>query len=693
MLDDRSDDRRSAAVAEAIPQARSHDPENERASELESLVEKLGEAEASYRTLVEQLPAIVYTAEFGSGGEWRYVSPGIESILGFSPQEWLADPEYWFRQLHPEDRDRVLAEESLSKESGETLFSEYRMLTRDGRPRWFRDEAAVVKDDVGCPLFLQGVMYDVTDRRRAEDEVRSLNADLEQRVVERTSQLEAANQKLQTGEQRTRSIIELANDAFIDMDASGTITGWNRQAEATFGWLRDEAVGQLVADTIIPSRYREAHGRGLANFLATGEGPVLNTRIELHALHRDGHEFPDELTVSVLRGEGTVGFNAFVHDISERKQAEEALRQREGMLQAVFDASPDIITIIGSDGESQPASRAIRDILGYEPDDHAGKGRSEIIHPEDREQAALALRSLTQGERSADVRYRARHADGRWVVLESRAQSIGDAEGKPRGVVEISRDITERVALEESLVQAKREAERANQAKSEFLSRMSHELRTPLNAILGFGQLLEMDLDGADAHENIQYILRGGRLLLDLVNELLDIARIESGRTVLSLEPVRVKDALEEVMTLVRPLATVRGVRLESRASDAADGTVLADPQRLRQILLNLFSNAIKYNRQGGVVTVGDVEIAGDRLRISISDEGDGIAEDDLERLFTPFERLGVERTDVEGTGLGLAVSKSLAEAMGGSIGVRSEPGKGSTFVLELALVGGSEDP
>jgi PAS domain S-box-containing protein len=566
MLNDRADNGSAAAVAEPISQVRSREAEHKRASELENLVGKLGEAEASYRALVEQLPAIVYTAEFGSNGAWRYVSPRIESILGFSPEDWLANPEYWFRQLHPEDRDRVLAEELLSAESGDGFLSEYRLLTRDGQTRWLRDEAVVVRDDAGVPLFLQGVIYDITDRRRAGDEVRSLNAELEQRVVERTSQLEAANQSLRTSEQRTRSIIELANDAFIGMDASGTITGWNRQAEATFGWLRDEAVGQLVADTIIPSRYREAHGRGLANFLATGEGPVLNTRIELNALHRDGHEFPVELTVSVLRGKATVGFNAFVHDISERKRAEE------------------------------------------------------------------------------------------------------------------------------SLVQAKGEAERANHAKSEFLSRMSHELRTPLNAILGFGQLLEMDPDGAHAHENVQSILRGGRLLLELVNELLDIARIESGKTVLSLGPVCVKDALQEVMILVRPLATDRGVRLESRASEAANRNVLADPQRLRQVLLNLLSNAIKYNREGGVVTVGGVEIVGDRLHIPISDEGAGIAEGDLERLFTPFERLGVERTGVEGTGLGLAVSKSLVEAMGGSISARSAPGNGSTFVVELTLVRDSED-
>lgn len=425
---------------------------------------------------------------------------------------------------------------------------------------WFRDEAVVVTDDAGVPLFLQGVMYDITDRRRAEDEIRSLNAGLELRVAERTSQLEAANTKLQVSELRTRSIIELATDAFIDMDASGTITGWNRQAEAAFGWSRDEAVGRLVAETIIPARYRKAHARGIAHFLATGEGPVLNERIELNALHRDGHEFPVEVTVSVLREGGVVSFNAFVHDISERTHAEE------------------------------------------------------------------------------------------------------------------------------SLVQAKREAELANHAKSEFVSRMSHELRTPLNAILGFGQLLEEDPQGSDAHENVQYILRGGRLLLGLINELLDIARIESGRISLSLEPVCVRDALQEVMDLVEPLAAERSVRLASIPTDASDRSVPADLQRLRQVLLNLLSNAIKYNRVGGTVTVGCAEIEGARLRITVSDEGAGITHDDLERLFTPFERLGVERTEVEGTGLGLTVSKSLVEAMGGSISVQSEPGRGSIFVVELQL-------
>jgi PAS domain S-box-containing protein len=158
------------------------------------IVSKLREAETKYRTLVEQLPAIVYTAEFGSDGTWRYVSPRIESILGFSPEEWGADRELWFRQLHPEDRDRALAEEGRSKDTGEPLRSEYRLFTRAGRILWFRDEAVVVADNAGHPLFLQGVMYDITERRRADEEVRRLNADLERRVIERTAQLEAASQ-------------------------------------------------------------------------------------------------------------------------------------------------------------------------------------------------------------------------------------------------------------------------------------------------------------------------------------------------------------------------------------------------------------------------------------------------------------------------------------------------------------------
>ena len=231
------------------------------------------------------------------------------------------------------------------------------------------------------------------------------------------------------------------------------------------------------------------------------------------------------------------------------------------------------------------------------------------------------------------------------------------------------------------------EADRANLAKSEFLSRMSHELRTPLNAILGFAQLLELDAASAEQQESVGQILRAGRHLLGLINEILDISRIEAGRLQLSLEPVPVQETVRQAIELVQPSAAEAHVTVRSEAIE--DGVhVLADRQRLQQVLLNLLSNGVKYNRAGGTVTVACRESPASRLRIEVTDTGPGITADKLARLFTPFDRLGAEASAVEGTGLGLALSKSLVEAMGGTLKVRSEPEVGCTFSVELAVVG-----
>jgi signal transduction histidine kinase/ActR/RegA family two-component response regulator len=228
--------------------------------------------------------------------------------------------------------------------------------------------------------------------------------------------------------------------------------------------------------------------------------------------------------------------------------------------------------------------------------------------------------------------------------------------------------------------QARGQAEEASRAKSEFVSRMSHELRTPLNAVLGFSQLLAMDELEGRQREAVEQINKGGRHLLELINEVLDIASIEAGRLSLSIEPVDLETVVDEAVGLVRPLAGERGVKVETVR---IQGTVLADRQRLKQILLNLLSNAVKYDRPGGSVRV-DVIGSGQAYRIRVSDTGQGIDPAMLERLFTPFDRLGAEASGVEGTGVGLALSRRLAEAMGGTVGVESQPGRGSTFWVEL---------
>jgi signal transduction histidine kinase/ActR/RegA family two-component response regulator/HAMP domain-containing protein len=251
-----------------------------------------------------------------------------------------------------------------------------------------------------------------------------------------------------------------------------------------------------------------------------------------------------------------------------------------------------------------------------------------------------------------------------------------------RHAAELEARVAERTA---QLAAASAETGRASAAKTEFLSRMSHELRTPLNGILGFGQLLEMEALSADQEESVAQILRAGRHLLGLINEVLDVSRIEAGRLQLSLEAVSVGETLHAALDLVRPWATDKGIALQAEAGET-HRHVLADRQRLQQVLLNLLSNAVKYNRPGGAVTVACDETPDAQLRIRVTDTGHGIASDKLARLFTPFERLGADATGVEGTGLGLTLSKHLVEVMGGTLSVESEVGVGSTFSVNLPL-------
>jgi signal transduction histidine kinase/ActR/RegA family two-component response regulator len=249
--------------------------------------------------------------------------------------------------------------------------------------------------------------------------------------------------------------------------------------------------------------------------------------------------------------------------------------------------------------------------------------------------------------------------------------------------------LDEQARLKQGEREAREAAEAANHSKSEFLSRMSHELRTPLNAVLGFGQLLDLDELTESQQEAVDQILKGGRHLLDLINEVLDISRIESGTLPLSPEPVLVGELLRDTVELMRPLADHRHIQIVADPGVGADVHVLADRQRLKQILLNLIANAIKYNRDRGTVAVSCETVDSAELRITVADTGPGIRPEHLAQLFVPFERLGAERTDVEGTGVGLALSRRLAEAMGGTLDVVSVLGEGSRFSVQLSIVEG----
>lgn len=376
-----------------------------------------------------------------------------------------------------------------------------------------------------------------------------------------------------------------------------------------------------------------------------------------------------------------------IQDTNKQLRTElEARRQAEQERDRFFTLSIDLFCIAGFDGRFKRLNPAWERTLGYTTEELCSQPYLSFIHPDDREATIATAAKLLDGEHVISFENRYRCKDGsykwlHWTSVPAHDQQL---------IYGAARDITERKRGEEVLRDARGEADRANQAKSEFLSRMSHELRTPLNAILGFAQLLELDALTVNQRESVAHILKGGRHLLALINEVLDIARIEAGRLSLSLEPVAVREVAMEAFDLIKPLAVQRNVDVRCDAATMEHCFVLADRQRLKQVLLNLLSNGVKYNRHEGTLILTSKRASATRVRIMVADTGHGMTETQLARLFTPFDRLGAEESGTEGTGLGLALSKNLVKAMGGDILVTSKVGKGSVFSVEL---GCTENP
>jgi PAS domain S-box-containing protein len=374
------------------------------------------------------------------------------------------------------------------------------------------------------------------------------------------------------------------------------------------------------------------------------------------------------------------------YEIGERRRAADSLR----LLQAAMQQSSESVIITTAEidlpgPEIVFVNPAFTKLTGYTAAEVVGK-TPRIFHGPKTERTILdgVRAQLARGEELHFdvVNYR---KDGNDFLAACHISPIRGEQGKLTHFICFQHDATERDRVAAALQQAKEEAERANRAKSEFLSRMSHELRTPLHAILGFAQLVETEGQSADDAESVAQIVRAGKHLLGLINEVLDIARVESGKLALTPEPVGVRETLEETLSLVKPQAAGRRVRLEPLAGDL-DCEVLSSARRFKQVILNLLSNAVKFNREGGTVAVACAKIE-DFLRISVTDTGRGISAENRTKLFVPFERFEVSDTVTEGAGLGLSLSKHLIEAMGGRIGVESRPGEGTTFWVELPLV------
>ncbi|HEY3070191.1 MAG TPA: PAS domain S-box protein [Gaiellaceae bacterium] len=642
-------------------------------NERRQAVASLRNAETRYRALVEQLPLVTYVSAIDKPGFSAYVSPQIEGLLGYTPEEWLETPNLFWQVIHPDDLERVRAEHSRGYDAGGAFSTQYRLLARDGRVVWVDDEVQIVADADGSPMQAQGFLLDITQRRTAElavqeseerfrtlvsnvpgvifrcaidedwtmeylsDEIEELvgypatdfianevrtfasvmhpedapavaqeveDAVAEERpytieyralhrngdvrsVVERGQAIVDAHggrmldgaifdltarrqveEALQQSEERTRLIVDSALDAVVTIDAESHITGWNAQAEVAFGWSADEVIGQSLADTIIPAEHREAHLRGLKRFLETGEGPVLNQRIEITALRRNGEEFPIELAISPLKAGGAYSFSAFLRDISERKKAE-----------------------------------------------------------------------------------------------EERDQFLRDLAAQNERLLELDR------------------------LKDEFVALVSHELRTPLTSIRGYLELLLEGEAGDLTDEQRQFlgvVERNAHRLLALVGDLLFLAQVEAGKLSLEIGAVDIGAVAAECVETARPLADEKGVTLTLAAGPL--GLLAGDRARLSQLLDNLVSNGIKFTPSGGRVDVRIRGVRGNAV-VEVRDTGMGIPADEQEHLFERFYRTSrATEQAIPGTGLGLAISKAIIHAHGGRITLASEDGKGTTFSVSLPI-------
>ena len=507
-------------------------------------------------------------------------------------------------------------------------------------------------------------------------------------------ELQEANATLRVNEEKLAVTLNSIGDAVITTDATGRVTLLNPLAELLTGWTRAQAAGHPVEDVfrIIDQDTRLPSPVPVLETLAKGTQHGLASHTIL--LARDGSESTVADSCAPIRDRDgkVVGAVLVFRDVTNEDAARQALRDQQFYTRSLIESNIDALMTTDPAGIITDANRQMETLTGCTRDELIGSPFKKYFT--DPARAEASIKQVLRDGKVSNYELTASSRDGRQTAVSYNATTFHNRSRVLQGVFAAARDVTERKRLDQVLQEKNEElegaravAEKANLAKSNFLSSMSHELRTPLNAILGFAQLMGSSTPPPTPLQkrNVDQILKAGWYLLELINEILDLALIESGKVTMSREPVSLGEVMLECQAMIEPQARERGIGMHFPRFDSPC-FIHADRTRVKQVLINLIFNAIKYNSPAGSVTVECSPSPPDSIRISIRDTGAGLDAGKLAQLFQPFNRLGRETGTEEGTGMGLVVSKRLVELMGGTIGVDSVVGAGSVFWIELDL-------
>jgi PAS domain S-box-containing protein len=620
----------------------------------EDITEKLisNEKLKLFSIAAEQSPATFVITD--PLGQIEYVNPKFCLMTGYTREEVLGKNPRVLKsgEMTPEKYKELW--ETISK--GGTWQGEFHNKKKNGELFWESAAISGIKDGNGNIIKYLAIKEDITARKLNEARLR--------------------DQK-----NTFKAITGSAQDAILLLDNAGSVTFWNAAAERILGWTEKEALGRNLHELIVPERFLAAHRKAFEVFKHTGEGAAVGKTLELAARRKDGVEISVELSLSAVMLNGQWCSVGMLRDITERKSVETILKESEDKYRGIFEAFLDLYYQTDMAGNILLLSPSALQLTGWTAGELVGKNVLDI-YADPAERAGL-LAELTKKGSVTGLEITLKKKDGTHTPCLVSSRVMTDKSGRPNGVQGTLRDITEMRRAREELKKAKEAAEAANHAKSDFLANMSHEIRTPMNSIVGMAEILMDSPLAEDQRKHLKTIQHSADALLYIINDILDLSKIEAGLMRLEKKPFAPREVAESVAEMFAQRAAAKGLELVLKIGTDIPGTVLGDGNRLRQVLINLVGNSFKFTLKGqigiGVELLKGPE--GDWLSFSVADTGIGISPENQKKLFQKFSQVDDSSTrKYGGTGLGLTISKKLAEMMGGGMTLESAEGKGSVF-------------